>query len=255
MRRFLSLLSVALFTTFLAPAQARTLAEIKSSGVLKVATSADFEPFNFMRGGRPAGFEIELAELVARRLGVRAQWVVRPFDGLLRDLGERASEVDVVIASHAVTSTRQQLVDFAAPHYCTGGVILTRAGGPTTSKALAGKNLGAEAGSTYFGFLRKLPFRKTLQVYTSSQAALQAVATGQVDAIATDRFAALEATRTYSKAKLVVGETLWKEQVAMAVANGNAGLRQAVNAALKGAVQDGSYAKLSQKYFGQDIRC
>ena len=255
MHRPALLLSLALLASSLSPAQARTLAEIKSSGVLKVATSADFEPFNFTRGGPPVGFEVEVAELVARRLGVRVQWVVRPFDGLLRDLGARRDEIDVVIASHAVTSTRQQLVDFAAPHYCTGGVILTRAGGPTTSKALAGKNLGAEAGSTYFGFLRKLPFRKTLQVYTSSQAALQAVATGQVDAIATDRFAALEATRTYSKAKLVVGETLWKEQVAMAVAKGNAGLRQAVNAALKGAVQDGSYAKLSQKYFGQDIRC
>ncbi|GMA14544.1 amino acid ABC transporter substrate-binding protein [Deinococcus metallilatus] len=245
----------ALCLAALPAAQARTLAEAKASGTLKIATSADFEPFNYLRGGSPAGFEVDLGEAVAHRLGLQVQWVVRPFDGLLRDLAERPQEIDLVIASHAITSTRQQSADFSAPHYCTGGVILTRAGGPLTSKTLAGKNLGAEAGSTYFGFLRKLPFQKTVQVYPSSQAAIQAVATGQVDAIATDRFAALDALKTFPKAKLVVGDTLWKEQIGMAFAKGNDDLRQAVNTALKQIVQDGTYAKLSRQYFGQDIGC
>lgn len=251
----LFLTAVLCLAPALLPAQARTLAEVRASGALNIATSADFEPFNYMRGGSPAGFEVDLGEAVARKLGLRAQWVVRPFDGLLRDLAGRPQEIDLVIASHAITSTRLQSADFSTPHYCTGGVILTRQGGPLTTRALAGRNLGAEAGSTYFGFLRKLPFQKSVQVYGSSQAAIQAVATGQVDAIATDRFAALDALKTYSKAKLVVGDTLWKEQIGMAFAKGNTELRQAVNGALKQLVQDGSYLKLSQKYFGQNIGC
>jgi len=255
MRLSASLLASALLAALLPGAGARPLSEIKASGVLKVATSADFEPFNFMQSKKPAGFEVELAEQVARRLGLRVQWVVRPFDGLLRDLSARPGEIDLVIASHAVTSTRQKVADFTNPHYCTGGVILTRAGGPLTNKALAGKNLGVEAGSTYFGYLRKLPFQKTVQVYSSSQAAFQAMATGQVDAIVTDRFAALGALKTFSRAGLKVGEPLWKEQIAMALAPGNNALRQAVNGALKQGMQDGSYGKLSQKYFEQDIRC
>ncbi|EYB69773.1 amino acid ABC transporter substrate-binding protein [Deinococcus phoenicis] len=251
-RRTVALLFLA---AALPAAQARTLADARTSGTLKIATSADFEPFNFLKAGSPTGFEVELAEALARRLGLQPQWVVRPFDGLLRDLAERPQEIDLVIASHAITSTRQQSADFSTPHYCTGGVILTRAGGPLTSKALAGKNLGAEAGSTYFGFLRKLPFQKTVQVYPSSQAAIQSVATGQVDAIVTDRFAALGALKTYAKANLTLGDILWKEQVGMAFARGNSELRQAVNGALQQLVQDGTYAKLSRKYFGQDIGC
>lgn len=249
-------LTLALGLAVLLPlAHARTLAEIRASGTLRLATSADFEPFNFMRGGVPTGFEVELAEAVARRLGLRPQWVVRPFDGLLRDLSDRPREIDLVVASHAITSTRLQSVAFSTPHYCTGGVILTRTGGPLTSRALAGKQLGAEAGSTYFGFLRKLPFQKSVQVFSSSQAAIQAVATGQVDAIATDRLAALSALKTFPGARLTLGDTLWKEQVGLALTKGNTDLRQAVNSSLKQLVQDGTYAKLSRKYFGQDIGC
>ncbi|MFC4455449.1 ABC transporter substrate-binding protein [Deinococcus sonorensis] len=249
------LLSTALLVTMAPVSQARTLSDIRASGTLDVATSADFEPFNYMKGSVPAGFEVDLATLLAQRLGLKVHWVIRPFDGLLTDLGERPDDIDLVIASHAITSTRLKTVDFGTPHYCTGGVLLTRAGGPTTSKALAGKNLGAESGSTYFGFLQKLPLRKTVQVYPSSDAAIQAVATGQVDAIATDRFAALGAVKTYSKANLIIGETLWKEQIAVAYQKGNSELRQAVNGALSQLIRDGSYAALSKRYFGTNIGC
>lgn len=254
-RTLLARLLLVTLPVLVAPAQARTLAEIKASGVLRLATSADFEPFNFMQGGAPAGFEVDLGEAVARDMGLKVVWVVRPFDGLLRDVNERSDQIDAVLASHAITSTRAQTVDFSRPTYCTGGVILTRRGGPVTSKALVGKNLGAEAGSTYFGFLRKLSFDKTIQVYPNSTAVLQAVATGQVDAIATDKFAALDAVKTFSKANLVIGETLWKEQVAIVVRKGNTELRQALNASLNRLDINGTHTQLGRKYFGQDIGC
>lgn len=252
MRPVVFLLSALLALT--SGAQARSLKEIKASGTINVATSADFEPFNYLRSGVPVGFEVDIAEEVARQMGLRVNWVIRPFDGLLKDLGER-QDIDLVIASHAINSTRLKLVDFTTPHYCTGGVILTRKGGPTTTPTLKGQKLGAEAGSTYFSFLRKLNFDKTVQVYPSSLAVTTAVATGQVKAIVTDRFAAIEAQKTFPKANLVLGDILWKEQVAMAVAKGNTELRLAVNAALNQVTANGRAAKLSAKYFGQNIGC
>ncbi|MFC4427241.1 ABC transporter substrate-binding protein [Deinococcus navajonensis] len=252
MRTMMFLLPVLLALT--SGAQARTLSEIKASGTINVATSADFEPFNFMRSGVPVGFEVDVAEAVARQMGLRVNWVVRPFDGLLKDVNDR-QDIDLVIASHAINSTRLKQVDFTSPHYCTGGVILTRKGGPTTTKALKGQKLGAEAGSTYFSFLRKLPFEKSVQVYNSSLAVATAVATGQVKAIVTDRFAAIEAQKNFPKAGLVLGDILWKEQIAMAVAKDNTALRDAVNVALKQVVANGTTAQLSTRYFGQNIGC
>ncbi len=59
----------------------------------------------------------------------------------------------------------------------------------------------------------------------------------------------------YNKAKLVMGDLLWRESIGMAVQKGNVGLRQALNGALATLLKDGEYTKLSQSYFGQDVRC
>ncbi|GAA4008469.1 ABC transporter substrate-binding protein [Deinococcus rubellus] len=234
-------------------AQARSLDEIRASGVLRLATSADFEPFNFLKDGQFAGFEVDLGDLIGKQLGLKVVWVKDDFDSLLSDFSK--NEYDVVIASHAITSTRAKVVDFTQPHYCTGGVALAQPGGPLTSKAMAGRVLGAESGSTYMGYIQKLPFDKQLTVYGNSDEAIQAVATGKVSAVVTDKFAALAALKTYNKAKLVMGDLLWRERIGMAVQKGNVGLRQALNGALSTLLKDGQYARLSQSYFGQDVRC
>ncbi|AWN24201.1 amino acid ABC transporter substrate-binding protein [Deinococcus irradiatisoli] len=247
-------LAALLGALLLAPAvQARSFADIRASGTLRLATSADFEPFNYMKGDQFAGFEVDLGNLLAKQLGLKAVWVKDNFDSLLDDFSSK--NYDVVIASHAITSTRAQIVDFTQPHYCTGGVALAQPGGPLTSKAMANKVLGAESGSTYMGYIKKLPFDKQLKVYANSGEAIQAVATGNVSAVVTDKFAALQALKTYNKAKLVMGDLLWRESIGMAVEKNNTDLRQALNAALGKLLKDGQYNKLSQSYFGQDVRC
>ncbi len=251
MKRILTAALLAL--PLLSFASARSLADVRASGTLRLATSADFEPFNYLRGDQFAGFEVELAELVAKQMGLKVLWVKDDFDSLLSDFNSK--NYDVVIASHAITSTRAKLVDFTQPHYCTGGVALAKAGGPMTSKAMANQILGAESGSTYMGFIQKLPFDKQLKVFGTSDQAIQAVAAGQVSAVITDKFAALQAFKTYSKVNLKMGDLLWKESIGMAVQKGNRDLRLALNSALAKTFKDGSYHALSQQYFAQDVRC
>ncbi|WP_161883670.1 ABC transporter substrate-binding protein [Deinococcus alpinitundrae] len=251
--KHLRLAALLLLPLLASAAQARTLPEVRASGVLRLATSADFEPFNFFKNGQFAGFEVDLGELIGKQLGLKVVWVKDDFDSLLSDFSK--NEYDAVIASHAITSTRAQIVDFTQPHYCTGGVALAQPGGPLTSKAMAGRVLGAESGSTYMGYIQKLPFDKQLKVFGNSQKAIQSVATGQVSAVVTDKFAALDALKTYNKAKLVMGDLLWRERIGIAVQKGNAGLRQALNGALATLLKDGEYTSLSKSYFGQDVRC
>ena len=229
-------------------AQARSLADIQASGVLRLATSADYEPFNFMKGDTFGGFEVELGNNLAEQLGVKPVWIKDDFDALLTDF--KVKNYDVVIAAHAITSTRAKIVDFTNPHSCGGNVLLAKAGGPLTSKDLVGKTLGAESGSINLGFLQKLPFKKQVKVYSSSGATYQAVALGEVDAALTDKLGALKAIKTYSKANLVMGDVLWSTQSGMAVEKGNVTLRRGLNTALAALLRNGTYAKLSQQYFG-----
>ncbi len=244
----------------LGTAQGRTLMQAKADGTLHMYTGTDFAPFSSLigaiagDGSQPVGFEVELGNLIADRLGLKPVWQVKDFDTLIPSIVSNP-DVDVLIASHAITSTRLEQVDFTNPHYCTGGVALTKKDGPLTSKAFGNRDIGAEQGSTYEGYLAKLPMKVNLKTYPNSEETYKALASGEVVSVVTDLFAAMDASKQYAKESFVVGPLLWRESVGMVVAKGNDELRQAINGVLAELLKDGTYAKLSQRYFQQDIRC
>ena len=114
----LGLLLASAFT-----AQARSLDEVKKDGKINIATEGQFAPFNFFLGSKLSGFEVELAELVAKKMGVTIEWKALGFDALLAGL--RQDRWDLVIASHGITEERAKAVTFAEPHYCSGGAIVS----------------------------------------------------------------------------------------------------------------------------------
>ena len=59
--------------TLLTAAQARTWAEIKQSGTIKIATEGAFPPFNLLKGKELTGFEVDLANALAKGLGLKVQ--------------------------------------------------------------------------------------------------------------------------------------------------------------------------------------
>lgn len=102
-------------------AQARTLDEIKKSGVIKIAADGATPPFNYFKGDQLVGFEVDLANEIAKRLGVKAEWVVQPFNTLL--VAIKDDRFDLIATSHAKTNARAAVVDFIEPHYCTGNTF------------------------------------------------------------------------------------------------------------------------------------
>lgn len=236
-------------------AQARPLSVVKSSGTLQMLTPADFEPFNYKDGETLRGFEVELGDALAAQMGLKPVWTVRPFQRLLSDVNKESQSFDLVIASHAITSTRLKEADFSGPHYCTGGAIVTRPGGPTTAKQLERRTVSSNLGTTYHGFVKKLTFPITSLPVPNDPAAVEAVSRGQADAAITDRLFALAYLKANPTLKLQVSPLLWKESVGIAVTKGNKELKEAVNVALATLIKNGTYTKISQKYFGQDISC
>ena len=235
-----------------ATASARDLAAVKQAGTLVVATEPTYPPFTYTQGKKVVGFEAELAELLAKQLGVKVEWKTSSFDTLLIGLGQ--GRYDMVIASHGITPERQKAVDFSSPHYCSGGVLVSKSGGPRTLADLKGKKLGVQLGTTYATRARSLPGVGRIQTYPNNTDALQALMAGRTDAYLTDRFVALEA-RKKTGGKVQIGDLIFQEKIGIAFQKGNKSLTTAVNAALKKVQSDGSYQKLSEKYFGEDIRC
>ena len=247
MKKVLLLASLLLITG----ATARTLEQVKTAGTIKIGTEGAFKPFNYFEGKKLTGFEIELAEAVAKQMGVKVQWVTQSFDSLL--IGLNQNRYDFVIASHGITPERQKAVDFSSPHYCGGGAIGYLEGGPSTVAALSGKKVAVQVGTTYLDAVKKLSGIGEVKTYPKDTDAQQALISKRVDAWVGDRFGVIEAVKANPKIKL--GAQVFSERNAMALAKGNTTLATALNAALKKVQADGTYAKLSTKYFGSDIRC
>lgn len=249
MKRTLILLAALALT---ATASARTLADIKKDGTIKIATEGKFPPFNYFKGTQLTGFEVDLANAIAKQMGVKTGWVTQPFDNLLIGLGQ--NRYDFVIASHGITPERQKAVDFASPHYCTGGAIVSKLGGPKTAADLRGKTVAVQVGTTYLDNVKKVAGVGKVLTFPADTDAQAALLAGRADAWVGDKFSGIDVVKANS-GKLQQGALLFQERIGMAVQKNNPTLLAALNAGLAAVQKDGTYAKLSQQYFKQDVRC
>ena len=234
-------------------AQARDFAEIKKDGTLRVATEGAFAPFNYFVGPKLTGFEIEVAEAVAAKMGLKVEWKALGFDALLAGL--RQDRWDMVIASHGITEERSKAVSFAEPHYCSGGMVVSKDASIRTAKDLQGKVVSVQTGTTYLDNVKKVAGVKEVKNFPQDTDARSALMTGRVDAWVTDRFVALNAIAANPGAGMKLGDFLFVERIASAMAKGNQSLVAEYNKALAVLLADGSYEKLSRKWFDSDIRC
>ncbi len=130
------------------PAEGK-LGEIKAAGKIVLGTSADYPPYEFHKliDGQDeiVGFDIEIAKLLAKDLGVDLEIVDMKFDGLLPALV--TDDIDFVIAGMVANEERSKTVDFSIPYYAARQRMVVRAEDKDIYKGpedLAGKSVGAQ---------------------------------------------------------------------------------------------------------------
>jgi polar amino acid transport system substrate-binding protein len=246
---------LATLLTLALTARANTLDEIKALGEIRLGMSADYDPFYYLENGQLKGFEIDLGNALAAKLGVKPVWKRVAFDSLFPALN--AFKLDAIIASHTITPERSKLVDFTTPHYCGGLVILTNSWGPRTLTDLKGRTVGAVSSTVGRQYAVKLTGLKALVSYKTEDDAVTGLLQGKADALIVSKFIALAAVKKIAATGkiLAYSRLLTTDRVAMAVRKFNPGVREALSNALKALQNDGTYKRLSQKWFGDDIRC
>lgn len=252
MKRLLITVFAAL-SVLTAPAWARDWQTIQASGKLHAITEGAFYPFNYFEGQTLTGFEVELAEAIAKELGLAIEWRTVPFDAQIAAIQQ--GRYDFAIASHGYTEQRAKAVDFTNPHYCTGGMIAARKDGPLTVKALAGKTVAVQIGTSYLENARKIPGLKALKTYKSDPEAFAALTAGKVDAWISDRFLVKATLEKNGDPNLAAGEQVFYERVSMILQKNNPELKEKLNEGLAAIMRNGVYQRLSQKYFGEDVSC
>ena len=235
------------------PVMAREWAEIKSSGTLIAATEGAFAPFNYYEGKKLTGYEVDVAEALAKKMGLKLEWRVVPFDAQLAAVSQ--DRYDFAIASHGYTEERAKAVDFASPHYCTGGQIAAPKDGPLTAAALKGKTVGVQLATSYFDAAKKIEGVKDVKTYKSDPEAFSALRAKKIDAWISDKFTVMETLKKNPKAGIVTGDQVFVERVSLIMRKNNKEFMDQINATIAALISDGTFATISKKYFDSDITC
>ena len=236
-----------------APTQARDWSVIEKSGTIIAATEGAFAPFNYYEGTKLTGYEVDVAEALAKKLGMKLEWHAVPFDSQLAAV--RQDRFDFAIASHGYTKERAKAVDFANPHYCTGGTIAAPKDGPLTVEALKGKTVGVQLATSFFDAAKKIAGIKEVKTYKADPEAFSALKAKKIDAWISDKFTIMETLNKNTDSGVVSGEQVFVEKVSLIMRKNNKEFMDKVNQALADLTADGTLAKISDKYFKTDITC
>ena len=226
--------------------------DLVKDGQLVIAMSGEFRPFSYFEGDKLAGFDHDIAVAIADEMGLEPQTETGAFDTLIQ--GVKSKRYDVLIASMTPTEDRKKAVDFTDPYYSSGAALFVRKDSDCQdAEQLKNVTVGVANGTTYGGYLKDKDWVGDVRSFTSDVTALEDVDKGRLDAAVTDRLVGLYQIDQAKRDLRVCGEPLYTEQPAFAVDKGNTALVDELNEALAAIKEDGTYAELSEKWFGQDI--
>lgn len=158
-----------------------TLEKIKKAGVMVAGTSAAYAPFEYREAGKLVGFDVDMGEEIARRMGVKIEWVEIDFKGIIAGL--RSKRVDLLISAITKTPERAEQIEFSMPYYNAGIGGAKKVGVPIVSPAdLTGKTVGVQIGSSGERYVRgQLKGLKEIKSYDTILLALKDLEIGRVD--------------------------------------------------------------------------
>lgn len=228
----------------------------KDSGQLKAfhyAMSGLYKPFNYKENGNLVGFDVEFGSELAKKMGVKAEPVTNPWETIIPGL--LSKKYDAILGSMAITPERQKTVSFTTPYYRSGAQIFVAKTNETIKSAndLKGKKIGVLKASLFKGLAAERTDAGNITEYDSDLTALLDLPTGRVDAVITDDLVGFRMIKESATAIKAVGEPLTMQEMGIAVRKEDQALLDQLNKAIDEMVKDGTYDKLSEKWFGKNI--
>jgi polar amino acid transport system substrate-binding protein len=230
------------------------LDDIVKSGVLRVAVPQDFPPFGSVNAEmQPIGYDIDMANLIAQRMGVKAQLV--PVSSANRIPYLQTNKVDLVISSLAKNPERAAVIDFSdayAPYF--NGVFGPADIKVTKPEDLAGMTIGATRGTTEETEISKMaPPSAIIKRYDDNNGTIAAFLSGQVQLVATGNVVAA-AILAKNPPKRPETKFLIKDSPCYVGLNKNQpALVAKINAIIAAAKKDGSINAISMKWLGTGL--
>jgi polar amino acid transport system substrate-binding protein len=247
------------------------LQEVKDRGTLRVSTDPAYPPQSFQNNqGEYKGFDIDVAEEIARRMGVEVQWLTPSWDVITA--GNWNGRWDISVGSMTITPERAKVLDFSPPYYYTPAAVAVHKDNTDITDVktdLDGKTIGVCGACTYefyldgtlnipgdYNFVVDNPQIKT---YDTDSSAIQDLALG--DGVRLD--AAMSSLTTLKQAEesgtpiKIVGDPLYYEPLAVAIDKESPAnpkpLVKEISKIVEEMHKDGTLTELSRKWYGYDL--
>lgn len=220
-------------------------------GKLRVGSDINFAPFEFVEDGVEKGFDIELMDEIAKRLGVEAEYVNTSFDTIFTQLA--GGEFDVIISAITITDERDETIDFSSPYFAANQALVVPKDSDITGVAdLDGKDVGTQAGTTGLDYAKENFTGARVVEFPDAPAGFTAMAAGQLDAMFIDLPVAAE--QVEGNADFMLAEEVdTNELYGIGLQEGNSALQEAINTHIADMITDGTYAAIYAKWFEGDV--
>ncbi len=214
---------------------------------LTVGSDIPYPPFEQGKPGHYTGFDVELMEAIAEKMGRTAEFQDTSFETIFRDVGQ--GKFDAVISAATITPEREKAVDFSNPYYLSEQAILVKEGSNIKSLAdLEGKTVGAQQGTTGQELAKEKANASEVRPFPEGPDAVNALKAGTVEAVVIDAPVAQNAVEKSGGVE-IAEKVPTEEEYGIAVGQGETELLEEINKGLKEVEEDGTYAKIYKKWF------
>lgn len=231
-------------------------AQNNGAKVLRVATNAEFAPFEAMdEQGKIHGFDIDLIQAIAKESGFEVKIEHKPWDSLFAMLGN--GDADILASAITITDERKQSMDFSDPYYKITQLILAPAGKTVASvdDLKNFKKIGVVNGQTGDLAASKILGQTSDKIarFENVTLLIKEVENGGVDLAISDsaviaHYVKNNSNKGFTMLSIPDFET---ENYGFAVKKGNAELLNKLNEGLKKVQENGEYGKIEANYFAK----
>lgn len=214
---------------------------------LTVGSDIPYPPFEEGKAPNYEGFDVALMEAIGENIGREVEFEDTSFDTIFRDLAQ--GKFDAVASATTITDEREKTVDFTNPYYRSEQAILVKDGGTIDSvEGLKGATVGVQEGTTGKEFTEEKAEAGEVRSYPEGPDAVAALRAGTVDAVVIDIPVAENAVAAEPGIELSAAIPT-EEEYGFVVKQGEIELLDELNQGLKEAMDDGTYAKIYEKWF------
>lgn len=226
-----------------------------TENIITIGMDDSFPPMEFRdKNNNLIGFDIDVANEISKRLNVKIEFKPTDWGGVIQSL--KSKRFDIILSALSVTDERKKEIDFSNPYILEKQVLVVKKDNTTIKSAedLKGKIVGVQLGSTSENALKPFVANvKEVKKYDKNTEALQDLAIGRTEVVVVDELVARYYIKEHSEKYKILEKDLGSEPIAVGFRKDDTELKEKFNKVIDEMQKDGTMAKISSKWFGENI--